>query len=72
MNNKKLQKINFENHRKKKIETSDYISIIENNKVRSGWTNGRSIDEINNDFGIFKKDWFKSKCEAEAYLIKIK
>ncbi len=61
----------FENHRKDKIPVSDLISVItEIGTVESGWTNGRDLDQISEDFGELNKDWFFFQHKAAAYVIK--
>ena len=61
----------FENHRKDKIQISQFISVItKKNTIESGWTNGRDLDEINEDFGEENKNWFWFQHRAEAYLVK--
>lgn len=68
-----MKKINFENHRVNKARPSEYISVITSDgKIESGWTNGRTLQQIGNDFGTFKKDWFYFRHEAEAYVVKNK
>ncbi len=62
--------INFENHRKNKLPVSNFISVIlEDNTIKSGWTCGRDLDEINEDFGEQNVNWFYFQHKAEAYLI---
>lgn len=61
----------FENHRKKKIPDSFYISVItKDGTVESGWSNGRTNKELIEDFGKLGKNWFYSSCEALGYAIK--
>jgi len=68
-----MKQINFENHRKNKISFSHYISVITpDGKIESGWTCGRSLNEINEDFGEKDKDWFYFQHKAAAYIEKNK
>jgi len=63
-------KPNFENHRKDKVPASNLISVIdEDGKVWNGWTNGRSLEQISEDFGVKNVDWFYFIHKAEEYLI---
>jgi len=66
-------KPNFENHRTDKIPLVELISVIdEDGKVWNGWTNGRDLDEISEDFGTKDTDWFYFNHKAAAYLIQHK
>ena len=61
----------FENHRKNKLETSVHIAVVtKNNTIETGWSCGRNLDELKEDFGELHKDWFYSVSAAHAQLIK--
>lgn len=61
----------FENHRSNKLPVSQLLSVItKNNTIETGWSCGRSLEEINKDFGQQDKDWFYFQHQARAYLIK--
>ena len=63
----------FENHRKDKHRPSHHISVItRDNTIESGWTNGRTLDEIETDFGVLNINWFWSQTGAHAYIVKNK
>ena len=65
-----MRKIKFENHREKKEPGSIYISVItEDGNIESGWTCGRSMDEINSDFGVKNVNWFNFRHQAEKYIM---
>ena len=66
-----MKHIDFENHREEKIPSVIRISVLTPvNTVESGWTNGRSFEEIEEDFGMLNKDWFYFEWQAKGYLIK--
>ena len=68
-----MNKINFLNHNKDKTDTNYHICVIDkNDTIQSGWTNGRYYEEILNDFGEYKKDWFYKYSSAAEYLAKKK
>ena len=66
-------KPNFENHRTDKLPYVNLISVIdEDGKIWNGWTNGRDLDEINEDFGERDTDWFYFYHQAAAYVMQNK
>ena len=68
-----MRKTIFENHRKNKIPLSEFISVItEDKKIESGWTSGRNLEEINEDFGEENTNWFWFQYRAEEYLVRQK
>ena len=68
-----MPKPNFENHREEKLSTLTRISIItENGNIHSGWSNGRSMIEISEEFGKYAIDWFYIRTDAKAYVIQNK
>ena len=61
----------FENFRKEKYQPSVHISVVTiDNTVESGWSNGRTLDELTEDFGKLGTDWFYDSCGAHAQVIK--
>ena len=61
----------FENHRKDKFEPSVHIAVItKDNTVEAGWSCGRNLDELKEDFGELGKNWFYHTCDAHAQVIK--
>ena len=61
----------FENFRKDKFEKSVHIAVVtKENTIETGWSNGRNLDELKEDFGELGKDWFYHSCDAHAQLIK--
>ncbi len=62
--------INFDNPRKEKVPYYDQlISVItEENTIESGWTNGRELHQISEDFGIQNVNWFWLLRSADKYL----
>ena len=68
-----MKQIIFENHRKEKVPLSEMISVITlDGTIENGWTNGRSLYEINADFGTKDVDWFFFRYMAEAYKVQHK
>jgi hypothetical protein len=64
-----MREIIFENHRKDKTSDNYHISVItKSGNIESGWTNGRYLEEVNDDFGQHNKNWFNNRYKAEAYL----
>ena len=61
----------FENFREVKFEKSVHIAVVTVcNTIETGWSNGRNLDELKEDFGELDKDWFYSVSAAHAQLIK--
>lgn len=66
-----MRLIKFENHRKEKTPNSEYISVVNiDNKIESGWTCGRTEEEVTSDFGKQDVDWFYLEANAHAQVIK--
>lgn len=61
--------VDFTNHRKVEYPAgAALISVIKEGKIYNGWIQGRSLEEITEDFGEQNKDWFWTKRIAEKYL----
>ena len=66
-----MRYIVFENHRKDKTSEMERISVVtKTGTVESGWSCGRTQNELEEDFGIENTNWFRQEHSAHAYVIK--